>query len=136
MEYANIKTGREYAFVNGTDVVTAVCTGKRCGVVLLGDVPVGEQNVYPKTQADSLREKVAAEIAAQKAVELVAKKVKKPRGRSAESKAVKADALYVQLVAEGKSRKDIIFEFMDKLGLTISGASTYYSNSRARALKG
>lgn len=130
MEYANIKTGREYAFVNGTDVVTAVCTGKRCGVVLLGDVPVGEQNVYPKTQADSLREKVAAQLAAQKAVEPV--KTKKPRGRSAESKAVKADALYVQLVAEGKSRKDIIFEFMDKLGLTISGASTYHSNSKKR----
>lgn len=52
-------------------------------------------------------------------------------GRVVEKQPTKVDAarpLYIKLVAEGKTRKDIIDAFVKDIGLTPAGASTYYQN--------
>lgn len=59
-------------------------------------------------------------------------------GRVVEKQPTKVDAarpLYIKLVAEGKTRKDIIEAFVKEIGLTPAGASTYYQNLKRESEK-
>lgn len=53
-------------------------------------------------------------------------KVVKPAKEKAESKMDKAKALYAEL--EDKTRKNVIAQFVEQIGLTQAAASTYYYN--------
>lgn len=44
------------------------------------------------------------------------------------SKKATAALLYAQLTAAGKPRKEVLFEMVEKAGLTQSGAATYFNN--------
>lgn len=51
-----------------------------------------------------------------------------PKNNESSSKAERARAIYINLHKAGKTRKDIIKEFIDVVGLTKAGAATYYQN--------
>ena len=57
----------------------------------------------------------------------------RPRGRPADesSKAGMARALFKKM--SGKPRKEVIQQFVDKLGLTAAGAATYYQSLKKSA---
>lgn len=83
------------------------------------------ENVEPEV-AETVSEDALEKV--KKAVkEKTAKpKVVKPAKEKAESKADRAKALYATL--EDKTRKNVIAQFVEQIGLTPAAASTYYYN--------
>lgn len=84
---------------------------------------------------ESVNEPEVVETVSEGALEKVKKAVKektakpnvvKPAKEKSESKMDKAKALYVEL--EDKTRKNVIAQFVEQIGLTQAAASTYYYN--------
>lgn len=90
----------------------------------------------PENDRDAIAARIKKDLGVSKsAAQTYFYKFQRESGRAVEKQPTKADRakpVYEQMMAEGKDRKQIIEAFINEVGLTKAGASTYYQNLKKR----
>jgi hypothetical protein len=93
----------------------------------------------PENNRDTIAARIKKDLGVSKsAAQTYFYKFQRESGRAVEKQLTKVDKakpVYEKMVAEGKTRKQIIETFISQVGLTKAGASTYYQNLKKEAKK-